>query len=713
MNCQAKESSSSRLKVVIVSNPARRCGVSEFGQSLSRMLTESRQLECSLLEFAENARISDVLSGILEQKPDMIVYNWHPSTMPWLNEEILNAVAENLCCVVQAGVSHDAVPPFRQLCAILHFDPSFEESPREFALLRPIPEFDLADPLKGLVIGSFGFGFENKGFERLVDAVNAEFDEALIRLHVPYNHYFDPDGSTARVIVDKCREKCKNNIHLEVTHEYKTPEEMVRWLSENTLNCFLYDQLEGRGISSTIDFALAARRPIAITQSHMFRHLTQFSDEMVFPRFSLREILSKGLDPVRYFHEKWSPSDQIACFERIVSDLYSRERVLDFRPNRVLTATDRETLAGSIAELAHLSPDITPRKIPEAVFQNAFVFEQAKRMASHRDDIVAIGAYEDPIGPALARLGYKVRLTDPNLDGQTSREVWLESLATGRKYDVVLSCSVMEHVPEDEEFILQLYDILKPGGVAILTTDFKAGWKKGDPKPSPDERLYSIEKLLELHSLLPAGGSSRNPAWTAENPTFEYEGVSYGFCSFCFHKPVEEPKGEVGLQQMLRLELRGVMKEMGLIDRVSLPLLLGRDSRFADPSLPMRSTDYDHPNVEIALNTKIPPFSQSGSRWTLGTQIYQLLEDQKEKISQKDSVVNGLETNLAVAHTKTKNLLANLSHETKERKALHRFKKKLFSDFWLPGEAPRSLRRAVTVARFFRKLGRKFRGLKS
>jgi hypothetical protein len=333
------------IKVAIVSNPARKCGVSEFVQSLSRLLTGSSRLECSLLEFAENARGSDVLSGILEQKPDMIVYNWHPSTMPWLNEGILDSIAESLSGVVQAGISHDVEPPFRQLCAILHPDPSFHESPRELAMLRPIPEFELADPLNGLVIGSFGFGFENKGFERLVDAVNIEFDEALIRLHVPYSHYCDPDGSTARLIVDKCRKRCKDNIHLEVTHEYKTQKELVRWLSENSLNCFLYDQLEGRGISSTIDFALAARRPIAITHSHMFRHLTQFSDEMVFPRFSLREILSKGLAPLRHFHEKWCPSDQIACFERIVFGLYSRERVLDFRPNRVLTATDREVLA--------------------------------------------------------------------------------------------------------------------------------------------------------------------------------------------------------------------------------------------------------------------------------------------------------------------------------------------------------------------------------
>ena len=40
----------------------------------------------------------------------------------------------------------------------------------------------------------------------------------------------------------------------------------------------------------------------------------------------------------------------------------------------------------------------------------------------------------------------------------------------GRKFDIVLSCEVIEHVADDEKFINNVLNLLKPGGILLLTT---------------------------------------------------------------------------------------------------------------------------------------------------------------------------------------------------------------------------------------------------
>jgi hypothetical protein len=130
---------------------------------------------------------------------------------------------------------------------------------------------------------------------------------------------------------------------------------------------------------------------------------------------------------------------------------------LDLRSNRVLTPADREALRPAVAELTRLCPDIMARKIPEAAFQNAFIFAQAKHTLRPGDQLVVVGGFEDPIGPALRRLGYDVDISDPHLDGRDGRAVWLDSVRSGRLYDGVICCSVLEHTADEARFVRQLY----------------------------------------------------------------------------------------------------------------------------------------------------------------------------------------------------------------------------------------------------------------
>lgn len=208
--------------------------------------------------------------------------------------------------------------------------------------------------------------------------------------------------------------------------------------------------------------------------------------------------------------------------------------------NRVLTVDDRAQLATIVEELKTLSPDIMQRKIPQAVFQNAFIFQQAKFYAKKSDDIIVIGGYEDPIGPALQKLGYKVTITDPNIDGKDMRNVWIESIYAGKKYDIVISCSVLEHVEDDFSFVQEMYQILKPGGFALLTTDYRYDWAEHLAKPSTDRRLYTAQRLKLLMDSLPNHSAIDEPKWDDITPYFSCEGANYCFVSFAFQKKLDK-----------------------------------------------------------------------------------------------------------------------------------------------------------------------------
>lgn len=203
--------------------------------------------------------------------------------------------------------------------------------------------------------------------------------------------------------------------------------------------------------------------------------------------------------------------------------------------NRVLTSEDREQLRPVIEELHRLCPDIMSRKYPDAVFQNAFNFQQVISTASKEDSILIIGGYEDPIGPALQKLGFTVRITDPQINGTDDNALATETKKTGIRYDIIIACSVLEHVNNDAAFIGNVYEMLNPLGRAFLTTDFKEGWSPSEAKPSSDVRLYTSESLYNL--LLPIKDCLLDPpSWGFVKPYFTYESVDYCFASISFSK---------------------------------------------------------------------------------------------------------------------------------------------------------------------------------
>ena len=134
--------------------------------------------------------------------------------------------------------------------------------------------------------------------------VNAEFDQAKIRINIPRHDSEDMvSQSQIEATVTACRlQISKPDIALELTHKFLDDAGLYKFLARNDLNAFLYDDASERGISSCIDYALSVRRPIAVSGSSMFRSLRGLESSVSVENSSLREIAARGdgvLEPVR------------------------------------------------------------------------------------------------------------------------------------------------------------------------------------------------------------------------------------------------------------------------------------------------------------------------------------------------------------------------------------------------------------------------------
>jgi hypothetical protein len=96
---------------------------------------------------------------------------------------------------------------------------------------------------------------------------------------------------------------------------------MLDFLAGNTVNIFLYDVHKNRGLSSVIDWALAAHRPIVINKCGMFRHIYNAKPSICIEDSSLKDIIKNGITPLIPFYNEWTPEKFIQRYENIIKEV--------------------------------------------------------------------------------------------------------------------------------------------------------------------------------------------------------------------------------------------------------------------------------------------------------------------------------------------------------------------------------------------------------
>jgi FkbM family methyltransferase len=264
----------------------------------------------------------DERDSLIPADYNIFLFNYHPVTMSWLNTQSIHKLKGLKFTIVLEVAPNDPFPlcPKDLFDGYVVLDPTLQYSDkRVYAFPRPLEKIvPSVCYQEGTVpiIGSFGFATTGKGFEHVVDAVNKEFTQAIVKINIPYGSFVAKSEALAKQLAEECRSRAKQGIEVCVTHDFMTKQELVNWCTTNMLNCFLYDR-QIPGLSATTDQAILSGRPLCVSNNDTFRHILHYIKP--YPEWSLREAIENSTEGVKQMQQDWNPLQFARCFEEMVS----------------------------------------------------------------------------------------------------------------------------------------------------------------------------------------------------------------------------------------------------------------------------------------------------------------------------------------------------------------------------------------------------------
>jgi hypothetical protein len=265
---------------------------------------------------------------------DFWVFNWHFITMAEVRPSVIAALNGPKFTVVLelAPVDPLQLVPRGAFDGYIALDPDAMATKEIYPFPRALdwePRTVTAAPRDIPIIGSFGFGTPGKGFEAVVQAVNLEFDRAIVRINVPRGDFVDTDiihgQDYAGYLEELCKRVAKPGIEVRFTQDFMGPEELIDWCGDNDLNCFLYTRCQA-GLAATTDQAIISGRPLITSSNDTFRHISRYLDP--YPLISLRGAMETSMPKVRQIQQDWSSDAFNARFANMLADYGVLDRSL-------------------------------------------------------------------------------------------------------------------------------------------------------------------------------------------------------------------------------------------------------------------------------------------------------------------------------------------------------------------------------------------------
>jgi FkbM family methyltransferase len=308
-----------KIAGLFINCPEGQCSIYESGKMAFQCLSGSEKYSLDYLEISPDSRT-------VPAPYDFYFFNYHITTMSWLDaaaiKNLLPGVKMTLVLEVSPNDPFVYCSPddFDAYCVL---DPTLNINRENvFSFPRPLEVFNEQAPYEPKeipVIGSFGFATRGKGFEHVIDAVNREFDKAVVRINIPYATYADESRSYAEELAQMCKSRAREGIEVIVTHDYMTKAQLIGWCRQNTINCFLYDR-NMPGLAATTDQAISSGRPLSVSKNNTFRHILKYIKP--FPYQTLRDAIENTPRQVEEIQRAWSPENFRKRFEEILDGFH-------------------------------------------------------------------------------------------------------------------------------------------------------------------------------------------------------------------------------------------------------------------------------------------------------------------------------------------------------------------------------------------------------
>ena len=309
------------------------CGVGQYGKHWSTALMEAEEFDFDVL-YTDS--LQETLNAIYNLQPDIVFYMWNRIASGWMENPAIKQIFPkikhvNICVdtITRQEIVDNFSPEHHNggFDYLLVCNPTLVGNDRVFVSTRLLPPAPNVPQYKSdiPIIGYHGFALGYKGIHKLAAVVNHEFDECIFRLHMPQSWFMDHDGQeTIRRKNEISNIIQKPGIRVEYTHHMMDPQDMVNWLSQNTINCYFYEPSDHAALASSTEYALAARRPIAVTRSSYFGDFLNCNPSVViYEPHSLKEIIANGIEPLKHLHESYTKENFIKHWSDAVKHFLS------------------------------------------------------------------------------------------------------------------------------------------------------------------------------------------------------------------------------------------------------------------------------------------------------------------------------------------------------------------------------------------------------
>lgn len=293
--------------VAIITGPVKNCGIHVYALRIYEILKHSKKYNFFLFEVSSAQEMFNLAH---QHNISSVIYNWHPSVMDWCVPRLIGRITQfKQFFIIGHELYNQSLDFSQNIKAYLTIDPTLPQKDNYYPAIRPVEYYDdiqYKEPGEILKIGTSGFGEKKKGMPRLVEILNDQFKDEPIELNVHFSvgQFVDPSGGKAREAL-MSSVNLNPNIKLNVTHEFLDHYELVKWLNNNDINVYCYENYDGPGVSSSIDKAISSRKPFGVNYSNYFKHVCK--DEINIEKTPIKEIIKKKLDPYQEFYTKWNP----------------------------------------------------------------------------------------------------------------------------------------------------------------------------------------------------------------------------------------------------------------------------------------------------------------------------------------------------------------------------------------------------------------------
>lgn len=321
-----------RLLFFSADNSYPQCSFFQLGLSLNEFLQECKSIETTFFNSASGGqKYPDCDTN---KEFDLVLFNYHFQVMAYLPLEFFQSITIpklmvnyetrsqpwNSPCHIGSGAHYNVQgEPQRQLFDYMIIpDTSMETNGDDTVLLLPriIPKREYLDRPVNMdrpIISTYGLPSGYKDLPGMYSAIANEFDKAIFRVHFP------PDSrSQSNQIMSSMLSSCNNpNIEIQFTSHFMDHDRIPDWLNESDLNIFFYlpgrDQVTEGTFPGSIDFAITAQRPIAVSDNICTRYLHQYIDP--YPKKSLREIMAEGCAPIERAYHDGTSGEAVKTFD--------------------------------------------------------------------------------------------------------------------------------------------------------------------------------------------------------------------------------------------------------------------------------------------------------------------------------------------------------------------------------------------------------------